>query len=52
MTVPMKGIKKAIADAAKRVFRSSANQIAIGKGRYADDLQRPVSIAAERELAT
>ena len=50
MTVPINGIAKAAKDAANNASRSSANQIAIGKGRYADDLQLPEIIIAEREL--
>lgn len=49
--VPTNGMKNATVDAVKSVFRSSANQTAIGSGRYAEDLQLLVSIAEEIVLA-
>jgi len=48
----MNGMKNAIADAIISVMRSSDNQIAIGNGKYADDLQPSVRTAADIELAT
>ena len=51
MTVPINGIKKATIEATKSAPGSSANQRAIGVGRYADDIQLPEISIADRELA-
>ena len=48
--VVRKGTEKAIDDANNRVAQSSASQIAIGNGRYAEDLQELDNIVAETPL--